>query len=484
MSKETVSAFFLYFFLLMVIGLVSYRKQKSSKDFIVGARSLNFWVIALSAHASDMSSWLFMAFPAAIYIRGLSQIWIGVGLLFGMFLTWQFVAKKLRKSTEAYESYTLPSFFERKFEDNTGVIRISTAIMSVIFLACYLAAGLISMGFLLESIFSINYFWGLSVATVVVVIYTFAGGFITVAWTDLFQALFLLCVILIVPAVAFWTLPAGMHTIETSAIARNLHLSILPSTSKESLLTIFFLLFGWGLGYFGQPHIITKFMGIRDADELKKSQYVGMTWMFITLSAAAAIGYIAIGYFHGLEIKPELLFVDMVKELFHPFVAGVFLCGIIAATMSTMDSQLLVSASVLSEDFYKHVVKKTPSPRQLLWVTRSAVVLVALVSLLVAFNKNSTVLDAVQYAWSGLGCAFGPLVIMSLYFQRANKYGAMAGILVGGTTAGIWDYINDVFTEYPVPAMIPGFVLGCAAIILVSLVTQRIDTPSSYAKSA
>lgn len=471
MSKEIILAFFCYFFILLAIGLASHKKQRNSSDFIVGNRSLNFWVIALSAHASDMSSWLFMAFPAAIFIRGGSQIWIAVGLLFGMLMTWQFVAKKLRTSTESYESYTLPSFFERRFNDTSGAIRVTTALMSVIFLTCYLTAGLISMGFLLESIFSIDYYLGLTVATVVVVIYTFSGGFITVAWTDLFQALFLLAVILIVPITAYNTLPNGIETILASAYEKSV--DIWPTfNSKDSILTIIFLVFGWGLGYFGQPHIVTKFMGIRNADELVKSKYVGMTWMVVTLAAATAIGFIAIGYFHGTTIQPELLFVEIVKELFHPFLAGIFLCGIIAATMSTMDSQILVAASVLSEDFYKHIVKVPPSEKKLLFITRLCVVGISAIALLVAFKKSSTVLDAVQYAWSGLGCAFGPLLLMSLYSKKSNKYGAVAGIITGGTIAGTWDIVNDYITSYPIPAMIPGFVLSCIAIYGISLATQ------------
>jgi len=471
MSKEIILAFFCYFFILLAIGLASHKKQKNSSDFIVGSRSLNFWVIALSAHASDMSSWLFMAFPAAIFIRGGSQIWIAVGLLFGMLMTWQFVAKKLRTSTESYESYTLPSFFERRFNDKSGAIRITTALMSVIFLTCYLTAGLISMGYLLESIFSIDYYFGLTVATVVVVIYTFSGGFTTVAWTDLFQALFLLAVILIVPLKAYNALPNGFETIITSAQEKNVDLWPTINT-KDSVITILFLIFGWGLGYFGQPHIVTKFMGIRNANELVKSKYVGMTWMLITLGAAAAVGFIGIGYFHGTKVQPELIFVEIVKELFHPFLGGIFLCGIIAATMSTMDSQILVAASVLSEDFYKRITKTPPSEKKLLLITRLSVVAISVIALLVAFNKSSTVLDAVQYAWSGLGCAFGPLLLMSLYSKKANKYGAVAGIIAGGTIAGTWDMLNDYITSYPVPAMIPGFILSCIAIYSVSLATQ------------
>lgn len=472
MNQDIIIAFFAYFLILLLIGLASHKKQTSSADFIMGNRSLNFWVIALSAHASDMSSWLFMGFPAAIFIRGLPQWWIALGLLFGMFLTWQFVSKKLRNSTEKYDSYTLSTFFERRFKDNTGILRVATALMSVFFLSCYLAAGLIGMGLLFESVFHVDYYIGLTVATLVVLIYTFVGGFITVAWTDLFQALFLLAMIILVPVVAYSKLPDGVESIRAAAQAKDISLNIISSTSFESILTIIFLVFGWGLGYFGQPHIITKFMGIKNAEELNKSKYIGMTWMLLTLAAAAAVGLIGIAYFETPLEKPELVFVEMVKDLFNPMFGGFILCGVIAASMSTMDSQILVSASVLSEDFYKHIVRKKASQIELLRVTRAAVVLVSLVSLFIAFKKNSTVLDAVHYAWSGLGCAFGPLVLMSLYSNRANKYGAIAGILTGGLIAGMWDHFNPYITVYKVPSMIPGFILSTIAIVLVSWLTK------------
>lgn len=473
MNNATILAFFCYFIILLAIGLASYHKQKSSADFIVGGRSLNLWVIALSAHASDMSSWLFMAFPATLYVRGLSQIWMAVGLLLGMWLTWQFVSKGLRSATEHYDSYTLPTYFERRFKDTSGTIRIITALMSVVFLISYLAAGLMSMGILLESLFHIDYFLGLSVATLVVIAYTFTGGFVTVAWTDLFQALFLLGVILLVPITAFFTLPDGFNSIQADALARNIDLKLIDSTSADSILTILFLVFGWGLGYFGQPHIVTKFMGIRNTEELTKSKYVGMAWMIVTLSAAAFVGLVGISYFPEQLKDPELIFVEIVKSLFHPFVAGIFLCGVISATMSTMDSQILVAASVLSEDFYRHIRKKEISETHMLWATRFCVVLISLASLFISFERSSSILDSVYYAWTGLGCAFGPLMLMSLYFKKANRYGAIAGILVGGFLAGTWHHINPHLVDYPVPAMIPGFILSGIAIYMVSLMTAK-----------
>lgn len=480
MANQISFAFFIYFAILLIIGVVSHKKQKNSADFIVGNRSLNFWVIALSAHASDMSSWLFMAFPAAFYLRGISQFSIGLGLFVGMLLNWQFISRKLRTLTEKYESYTLPTFFETTFKDSSGTIRSITALVSVIFLACYLAAGLISMGLLLESIFDIDYYIGLTIATVVVVVYTYAGGFITVAWTDLFQALFLLLVIIIVPATAYFSLPNGWTTIFESAEAKSIDLSLSSLTTKESLLTIFFLI-SWGLGYFGQPHIVTKFMGIKNTDELTKSKYVGMIWMTVSLFAASMVGIVAIAYFQNPVAKPELIFVEMTKELFHPLIAGIFLCGLIAAMMSTMDAQILVAASVLSQDFYKHLFNKTPSEKTLVRITRAAVILVSLFALLIAFNKNPSILDTVEYAWTGLGAAFGPLLLAALYFEKANRYGAIAGILVGGFIAGFWDYLLPYISDYDIPAMLPAFILSALAIYVVSMITAHkiLDTQSN-----
>jgi len=467
--------FIAYFFILLAIGLISHHKQTSSADFIVGGRSLNFWVTALSAHASDMSSWLFMAFPAAIYLGGLSQGWIAVGLLIGMFLNWQLVAKRLRVQTEQYNSYTLSTFFERRFNDTTGLLRVVTALMAIFFLTCYVAAGLIAMGGIFEAVFGIDFYIGLTIATLVILIYTFVGGFITVAWTDLFQALFLICMIILVPWIAYTHLENGIDTIFEAYQAKGISLSFLPYFSVDSILTIVFLVLSWGLGYFGQPHIVTKFMGINNPQNMNKSKYIGMSWQFIALSAAAAIGLIGLPYFSQGLSNPEYVFVEMVKSLFHPAIAGFILCGVLAASLSTMDSQILVSASVLSEDLYKHLVNREASPKELLTVTRIGVLLVSAFSLYLAFNRNTTILEAVLYAWSGLGCAFGPLMLSALYSKHANKYGAIAGVLVGGAIAGTWDRLNGYLTDLVIPAMIPGFFISLLSIYLVSKLSSTLQ---------
>jgi SSS family solute:Na+ symporter len=472
MSIQVFSAFIIYFALLLSIGLIFHKKQTSSSDFIMGNRSLNFWLVALSAHASDMSAWLFMAFPMTIFMLGLPRVWIALGLIVGMFLNWHFVAPKLRSMTEKYDCYTLSSFFEKRFHDHSGLLRLISAIIMIIFLTHYLSAGLIAMGYLLESLFGLNYLFGLSIALLVVIIYTFVGGFTTVAWTDLFQGIFLLFMILLVPTIAFFKI-GSWEAITTIASQKNIPLSALADTSPDSLFTTFSLALGWGLGYFGMPHVITKFMGIRDVSEMYKSKWIGMSWQLIALCAATIVGLIGIAYFpQGLE-KPELVFVEMVKDLFNPFFAAFILCAVIAANMSTMDSQILVCGSIISEDLYKHFHKSPPSDKKLLWVSKLSVVCIALFALLLASNKNSTIADTVLYSWSGLGSAFGPLVLMSLYSTHINRYGALAGMLVGTLVVMIWPSLNPLLTKYELLPMIPGFFLSLLAIYLTSKWTHQ-----------
>lgn len=467
MHFSVIAAFIIYFSLLLAMGLIFHKKQRTSSDFMMGNRSLSFWLVALSAHASDMSAWLFMAFPMSIFVLGVSRIWIALGLLIGMYLNWQLVAPRLRSLTEEYNCYTLSSFFEKRFKDNSGTIRVISALVMVIFLTHYLSAGLIAMGNLFESLFGLDYFIGLSIAMLVVVSYTFVGGFTTVAWTDLFQGIFLLVMIIIVPFMAYLKID-GWHQIVEAAQKQGISLSLAPEANFDAFFTISSLALGWGLGYFGMPHIITKFMGIKHVSEMHKSKWLGMSWQLITLTAAAFVGIVAIAYFpNGLE-KPEMIFIEMVKDLFHPFIGGFILCAIIAANLSTMDSQILVCGSMMSEDLYVPFHHKTPSDRKILWFSKFSVVFISIVALILAFNRSSTVLDTVLYSWSGLGSAFGPLVLMSLYSTSINRYGAMAGIIVGTFVSMIWPTLNPMLTKYEVLPMVPGFCLSALAIYLVS----------------
>lgn len=465
MEIQLIAAFCVYFAILLFIGFISHNRSKTETDFVLGDRSVNYWVTALSAHASDMSAWLFMSFPAVVFMGGVGKIWIGIGLVFGMFVNWQFVARRLRKFTEENDSYTLSTFFEKRFEDSSGLLRTLTAIMTIVFMACYLSAELIAMGFLFESLFSINYYIGIVLATAVVIAYTLFGGFVTIAWVDFFQGMFLLGVIIVVPFFAISAM-GGVQPIIETASREGIPLTVFSGEGITAFLAAMSLTFGWGLGYPGQPHIITKFMGVRDPDELYKSKYIGMTWQVLALTASACIGLIGIGFFQEGLGNSELVFVDMVKVLFHPFVTGIMLCALIAANISTMDSQILVCASVVTEDIYKLWGGKKGS---LLKVSRWSVIAISLASLLIASSQNRSVVEAVLFAWSGLGCTFGPLVIMSLYLKKINRYGAFAGILVGGIIPFVWPYVSHYFASFPIPSLVPGFSLGCLMIYVVSL---------------
>ncbi len=471
MHTETIIAFIAYMSILLGIGLCVHKKSVTEGDFIIGGRKLNFWLTALSAHASDMSAWLFMGFPMAVFLKGLSGCWMAIGLVIGMFLNWHFVAPRLRRATEASDSYTLSTYFERRFNDSSGTIRFLTALMTLLFMTAYLGAGLIAMGVLFESVFGLDYYFAITIATLVTLTYTFVGGYVTIAWMDLFQGLLLLSVIVLVPIMAFFHLPSDV-TIMSSATAQGISLSLVPEWTTHWVIETFALAFGWGVGYFGMPHILTKFMGISDPSQMYKAKYLGISWQIIALSAASAVGIIGIAFFPEGLADPQLVFVEMVKILFHPLVAGFVLCGLLAANMSTMDSQILVCASVISEDLYKVFTRAKITSARLLRVSRIGVVIVSFIALAIAFQRQTTtVLDAVGYSWAGLGCTFGPLVLMALFFKPTNRYGAMAGILFGGLFAAVWPVLNPLFTDISMPATFPGFCLSLIVIGTVSLAT-------------
>ncbi|NGX57467.1 MAG: Osmoregulated proline transporter OpuE [Chlamydiae bacterium] len=472
MHYQVIFSFAIYFSILLAIGLFSHKKSQTEVDFILGNRSLNFWLTALSAHASDMSAWLFMAMPAAIFIGGIPHIWMALGLLIGMFLNWQFVAPKLRTLTEEYKSNTLSTFFEKRFRDESGTIRLVTAFLSLVFLTCYLSAGLIAMGYLFESLFSINFYVGIVIAVSVVIAYTFVGGFVAVAWTDLFQGFFLLFMVLMVPLVALSKI-GGIGSVISNAASQGISLQIMDDYSTYSFVSIIMIVLGWGLGYFGQPHIITKFMGIRDVSEIWKAKFLGMTWQFLALGGAIFVGVVGIGYFPEGLANGELVFVDMVKSLFHPFIGGIILCAVLAANISTMDSQILVCASVITEDLYKRYYRRQAESSELLKISRTSVVFIGILAFIFATSKSATVTGAVFYAWGGLGSAFGPLVLTSLYSTSVNRYGALAGIIVGGVLAGTWDLMNPYFTTFVIPPMVPAFTLSLISILIVSKMTRK-----------
>lgn len=467
MYLDELIAVVCYFAVLLTIGIISYRRHISATDFIIGNRSMNYWLTALAAHASDMSSWLFMGYPAVVFASGLFQGWAAIGLIVFMFLNWQLVAPKIRVATEQYNSLTFSSFFESRLADTSGTIRVFTAVMSLVFYTIYISSGLVGLGLLLETLFNINYDWGVFIGIIIVVPYVFTGGYVTLAWIDLFQGFFLMGVIIFVPFFML-TKIGGWEGMTHAVEVKKLTLSLFPDFSSKTLLQILSMAGGWGLGYFGQPHIVTKFMGIRNVHEISKSKWIGMSWMVISLSAATLVGLVSIAYFtNGIQDK-ELVFIEMVRNTFPPFFVGLILCAVLAATINAMSSQVLVLSSNITEDFYKRIFRKTASSKELLIVARMGVILVAMIAFFIAFGKVSSIYSLVLYAWSGLGAAFGPLLLLSLYWKKINKYGAWAGILSGGVISGIWPYIDKV-----VPPLLPGFGTSFLLIILVSLATQK-----------
>lgn len=466
-----LTIFFGYFAIVLAIAFFSYHKQTSDTDFVLGNRSLNFWLTALSAHASDMSSWLFLAYPATVFTEGVFAAWTAIGLTLFMFLNWHFVAPKLRTVTEKFNSLTLNSYFESRFEDASGSIRFVSAFMSVLFFTFYISSGLVGMGILVESLFGLNYFVGISVGLLIVVTYVFTGGYRTVAWIDLFQGFFLLGVIVFIPAVLLYDF-GGMTPVMDAVRLKNLSSSLFPDFSGATFLKVFFGALGWGLGYFGQPHILTKFMGIRNVSDMSKAKYVGISWQIIALGAATFVGLIGVYIFPNGLVDSQQVILQIVKTTLPAFFAGLVLCAILAATTNVMAAQILVVASNLSEDFYKRIFRKQASHKELLWISRASVVFIAIVGFVVAFFKIATIYQLVLYSWSGLGASFGPLVLLSLYLNNINKYGAFAGILVGGVTAAIWPYFEDNY-HVIVPSVVAGFFFSIIAILGISYITRK-----------
>lgn len=466
-----LATLFGYFAVLLVIAAFSYKKQQSGADFILGDRTLNFWLTALSAQASDMSSWLFLGYPALIFGGGVFAAWAAIGLMVGMFLNWHFIAPRLRKMTEQFGSLTLNAYFESRFKDTSGSLRLIAGLMSVIFFTIYISSGLIAMGVLLESLFGLNYYLGAVIGLIVVVGYVFIGGYRTVAWIDLFQGFFLLGVIVCIPLYLLYQM-GGVSFVMQQLEIKNFTTSLLPDFKTATVWKILMTAAGWGLGYFGQPHILTKFMGIRHTSEMWKAKYLGISWLIVTLTAATFIGLIGIALFQEGLADPQQVILSIVKETLAPVFAGLVLCAILAATTNVMAAHILIVASNLSEDFYRRLFRKNATARELLWISRMSVILVAVVGVCIAYLQPSSIYQLVLYAWSGLGASFGPLVLLSLYVKNINKYGAFAGIFVGGVTTAIWPYFDQMY-HWEIAPIVPGFLFGLIAIQGVSVLARK-----------
>ncbi|MBM3184536.1 MAG: sodium/proline symporter, partial [Chlamydiae bacterium] len=400
--------------------------------------------------------------------QGVFYSWAAIGLTVFMFLNWQFIAPRIRAITEQLGSLTLNSYFETRFGDTSGAIRVVSALMAILFYTIYITSGIYALGLLVESLFGLSYVLGISIGLCIVVIYVFMGGYKTVAWIDLFQGFFLLGVIIFIPLSLFFRM-GGPLTILHAVDLKGLSIQLFPNFAPKTLWQILMITAGWGLGYFGQPHIITKFMGIRQVSEMSKAKWLGISWQSIALLAATWIGLIGVFLFpEGLK-EPQELILNIVKTTFAPFFAGLVLCAVLAATTNVMAAQILVVASSLAEDLYKRIFRKNASSIELLWITRASVVLIALIGFIIAYMKITTIFNLVLYAWSGLGASFGPLLLLSLYVKQINRVGAFAGILGGGLIGAIWPLFKEPLGIGP---MVAGFVIGVILIFGFSYLTR------------
>ncbi len=455
-----------YLLAMLALGVVAYRFTNNLKDYILGGRQLGRWVAALSAGASDMSGWLMLGLPGAVYLYGLNQIWIAVGLVAGALLNWRFVARRLRRYTEvAGDALTLPDYFENRFADRSRVLRVASAFVILIFFTIYTSAGLVSGAILFEQVFGLDYHWALAIGAVSILSYTAIGGFLGVCWTDTVQGVMMFFALLIVPAVAI----SAMGGVEAMIAGAD---SAGPTGALDVFHDISLIgavsLMAWGLGYFGQPHILARFMAIRDEAALPGAQLIGMTWMVLALYGAVATGLAGIAYFAAAPLaNPETVFLALSQALFSPVIAGVLLAAVLAAVMSTVSSQLLVSSSVIAEDFWKRIFRPDAQARELLRVGRASVIVISAAALLLALDRDSTVLALVAYAWAGFGAAFGPVVILSLFWGRMTRNGALAGMIAGAATVIVWKQLSGgIFDLYEI---LPGFVVAMLAVVIVSL---------------
>lgn len=460
--------FGIYLILMLFIGYYSMKKTNDNEDFLIGGRTLGPVTTAISAGASDMSSWLLLGLPGAVFATGLvGGVWISLGLVIGAFFNWILVAPKLRLFTERLNVVTLPTYLSKRFEDNSGLIRIVSASVILLFFTLYVASGLKGGTLLFAHSFGATENTAMIITTLVVVSYTFLGGYMAVCWTDLIQGILMLVALVFCALLAYFSISGSSVDIATvNPKAFNFTTTWLTGAS----------LMAWGLGYFGQPHILSRFIGISSVREVPKARRVGMTWMIVCLVLSVLIGLIGIGYnelhplvgVNGVNGNSERIFLSLVSALFNPIFSGFVLAAVLAAVMSTADSQLLVLTSALTEDL--PVFDKLDG-RKKSWISRGGVVVFALIALMITWNSDGSILGMVSYAWGGFGAAFGPLVILSLLWKKTTKAGAITGMLVGAITIFVVKNYVKVEGEY-LYELLPGFFLSFISIILVSLVTS------------
>ncbi len=467
-----VTAFALYLVAMLAIGAWAWRRTRDLADYLLGGRRLGRWVTALSAEASDMSGWLLLGLPGYAYAAGLEAGWIALGLLAGTWLNWRLLAARLREATAAHGALTLPEFLAARLGGGRA-LRVVAAAFILFFFTLYTASGLAAGGKLFESVFGLPYAQAVLAGCLVIIAYTLAGGFLAVSWTDVVQGLLMLAALIAAPLVAI-AAQGGWEATLAAVAARDPALLDPLSRGGEPLGAVALLsLLAWGLGYFGQPHILARFMAVRDAGELAPARRIAVGWVTLTLGGAVLVGLAGIGYLDPplAGADTEKVFLRLVQAVFHPFVAGVLLAAVLAAIMSTADSQLLVAASALTEDLYRGLMRPRAGERELVWMGRATVAGVAGVATAFALDPDSRVLDMVAYAWAGFGATFGPVLLLAVWWPRLTRAGALAGMVAGGLTVIVWKHLAGGW--FDLYELAPGFAAGLAAAVLASLAGRR-----------
>lgn len=457
-----------YFGVLFYLGFLGFRKTKNFADYVLGSRKLGAIVGALNVGASDMSSWLLMGLPGAFYLFGLNQIWMVLGLISGSYLSWKIVAVRLRQYSEKDgNSLTLPQFLQNHFADKSGVISIVSSLVIIFFFTIYIASGFVGSAKLFAEVFDISYSLALIISALLIVSYALIGGFLAVSWADLFQGLLMLAVLIFTPIYAIHISDLSLSQIidKTNQIAPN-HLNAFSNLQIAEVIGVF----AWGLGYFGQPHIISKYMAIKSAAEIGLARRICIWWMTLSMLGAAMVGLFGVLYFVDAPLQePETVFVAMTAQLFHPVMIGVLIAAILSAIMSTLNSQIIICCSLLAHDFYQRFLRKNARDSEMLIVSRIAVVIVAIISLSIALEETS-VLQLVGRAWAGLGASIGPVILFALFYPKTTKLAAIIGIISGAIGAIV--FAKLAFFSYEI---LPAFVLSSALIFLVSFLQNKIS---------
>ncbi len=475
LSLPTIIAFLLYIAVVLAIGVYAYTKTKEASDYFLGGRKLSPLVAAVSAGASDMSGWILLGLPGYAYLAGLEAGWITLGLTIGVAANWMLTAKRLRIYTHMLgDAVTVPAYLQRRFNDSKIWLKSISSLSILLFFLFYVASGLIAGGKLFEEVFGLDYYIAVFVGVALILFYTLFGGFLAVSWTDVFQGSLMLIALASVPLLV--TMDAGGVSAAAAKI-ESLNPELLnpfTSASGEPLgFMVIIGLMGWGLGYFGQPHVLARFKAIRSANETGVAAVIGVSWTFFGYLMAITVGFCGLVFFSDPLADPEKVFITLTSVIFHPLVAGILLAAILAAIMSTVDSQLLVCSAALAEDLYPMMVKKPLSADQRLQIGRVAVVVLATLSALMALDPQSKVQDVVSYAWAGLGASLGPAILISLYWRRMTSQGALAGVVVGAISVITWSQLSGgIFDVYE---LVPSFVLASIAVVVVSLLSPPVS---------